>query len=234
MHASLIIVAGVNFWPWIILNLVIAYTVSKHKISDDFLIKLAATIFIIVAPHFVSITQLGWLDSSANNKLSFEAIDKDGKRYKVPTNFFTFYSYPFGHMDYDLPDPNIGLAVGSPNGGVLTKRQLDAGRSCDAAALERGSEMFPFKLEPLTRFIQNYHREALLVYRALGMFPYDLYPHHFYVPLSVGDDFRSLNKSDIVAYIYKQEAVCMSFSAGRPQRKLISLTEYRIDVGSDQ
>ena len=190
MHASLIVVGGLNFWPWIMLNLLIAYVVIKTPISDSVLVKLAATAFIVVAPRFVSITQLGWLDSSANNKLSFEAIDKNGKRYRVPTNFFTFYSYPLGHMDYGLPDPRIGFEVGSPNGGVYTKGLLEAGRSCDMAALERRPEMFPFKSEPLAVFIRNYHHAALSFYRALGAFPYDLYPHHFYVPLSTGADFR--------------------------------------------
>lgn len=234
MHASLIVVGGLNFWPWIMLNLLIAYVVIKTPISDSVLVKLAATAFIVVAPRFVSITQLGWLDSSANNKLSFEAIDKNGKRYRVPTNFFTFYSYPLGHMDYGLPDPRIGFEVGSPNGGVYTKGLLEAGRSCDMAALERRPEMFPFKSEPLAVFIRNYHHAALSFYRALGAFPYDLYPHHFYVPLSTGADFRGLNKSDIVAYIYKQETVCLSFSGGHPQRKLIASTEYRIDVDADR
>jgi hypothetical protein len=165
--------------------------------------------------------------------LSFEAIDQEGKHYYVPTNYFTYYSYPLGHMDYDLPDPSIGLGVGSPNGSVFTREALHAGMTCDTKHLERGFELFPFKPAPFSRFVRSYHRTAISIYRAIGAFPYDLYPHHFYVPLSLGEAFRNLDKKKVVAYLYKQETVCMSFKDGRPQRNLIASAEYRIDVGNN-
>ena len=147
--------------------------------------------------------------------------------------FFTA-NYTFVNADlarlYDLPAPSIGFEVGSPNGGVLTFDMLKAARDCDAKALARQPEMFPFKPEPFKRFVRNYHKLALSIYDEIGTFPYDLYPHHFYVPLSLSQEFRNLNKHDIVAYIYKQETVCLSFGDGQLHRNLIASSDYRIDV----
>jgi hypothetical protein len=230
MHFAIIIIAGANFWPWIILNLIIAFVVTRDEMIRPIPIKLIATFFILISPRFVYVTQLGWLDSSVNNKLSFEAVDKTGNRHVVPTNFFTFYSYSLAHMDYGLPDPSIGFEVGSPNGGVATLDMLNAAIGCDVKALARRPEMLPFQPAPFTRFVRNYHELALSIYDAIGTFPYDFYPHHFYVPISIGQDFRSLNKHDVIAYIYKQESVCLSLRDGRLYRNLIASSDYRIDV----
>jgi hypothetical protein len=230
MHVAIALIAGLNFWPWIILNLIIAYVVARTDMARPTALKSIATLFILISPRFVAVAQLGWLDSGVNNKLSFEAVDRIGNSYIVPTNFFTFYSYSFGHMDYDLPDPSIGFEVGSPNGGVSTFDMLKAARDCDAKALARQPEMFPFKPEPFERFVRNYHKLALSIYDQIGAFPYDLYPHHFYVPLWIGQDFRNLNKHDVVAYIYKQETVCLSFKDGQLHRNVIASSDYRIDV----
>jgi hypothetical protein len=230
MHVAVALIAGLNFWPWIILNLIIAYVVARTDMARPIALKLMATVLIVISPRFVSVAQLGWLDSGVNNKLSFEAVDRIGNRYIVPTNFFTFYSYSFGHMDYDLPDPSIGFEVGSPNGGVYTFDMLKAARDCNVKALARQPEMFPFKPGPFERFVRNYHQLALSISDEIGAFPYDLYPHHFYVPLWVGRDFRNLNKHDIVAYIYKQETVCLSFGDGQLHRNVVASSDYRIDV----
>ena len=133
-------------------------------------------------------------------------------------------------MDYGLPEPAIGLAVGSPNGGGYNPAMLQPARECNLKTLARGSELFPFNAAPLDRFVRNYHDLAKAIEQRFGVFPYDVYPHHFYVPLSVGREFRELDKRDVVAYIYKQETVCLSFEKGRVMRKVMAKAEHRIDV----
>ena len=64
----------------------------------------------------------------------------------------------------------------------------------------------------------------------MGIFPYDAYPHHFYVPIGQSEQFRRLDKSSIVAYIYRQETVCLLFSGGRLERKVLGSFERRIDL----
>jgi hypothetical protein len=231
MHASIIFIGGINFWPWIILNIIIAViVVSPYLPRQPAVFRLIATGFILIAPHFVQVTMLGWFDSGANNKLYFEAVDESGKRYAVPTNFFTFYSYSFGHMDYGPPDPASAFATGEPNGGTWEYHLFRAGRNCDVAALTRPGSYHSFDRQRLPAFVQNYHRLALMIYSKIGAFPYDFYPHHFYVPFSESREFDGLDKRRVVAYIYRQESVCLSFDAGTLQRKVMATAEYEIDV----
>jgi hypothetical protein len=232
MHIAIALVAGANFWPWIIINLIIAYVVVRANLDHQaFRLRLLASLFILVAPRFVSVQYLGWFDSGVNNKLYFEAVDKSGTRYYVPSNFFSFYSYSIGHMDYGLPKPNIGFGVGSPNGGVLDTRALYAATACDIEKLPRGPELFPFRPEPISKFIRNYNSLISSLEDVIGLYPFNVYPHHFYEPISIGGKFGTIKKSDIVAYIYRQETVCLSFSDGF-KRRVIGSDEYRIDISN--
>lgn len=235
MHLSIIVIAGANFWPWIILNLIIAYVVARPDFPDQSrMLSALATIFILLATKLVNVATLGWYDTGANNKLFFEAIDTDGARYSVPTNFFSFYAYSFGHMDFGAPNPASAIGVASPNGGTLSFRTFQAGRTCNLAELRRDTpNPNPF-LERINNFVQGYHSMILAVDGSLGSFPYDLYPHHFYVPRGETDKFYRLDKRRIVAYLYKQESGCFSFEDGRVKRKIVGTGEYRIDVKSDR
>jgi len=232
MHIAIFLTVGANFWPWIILNIIIATVVAgPYFRPQSMAMRFVATGFILVAPLIAHVTYLGWYDSGANNKLYFEAVDKSGKRYPVPTNFFTYYSYSFGHMDYGMPEPGTAFATGEPNGGVDSNYKLFlAGRSCDVGVLTQNRAHNWFDREKLPDFIRNYHRLALWIDSKIGTFPYDFYPHHFYVPFSRSTDFDGLDKRLIVAYIYRRDSVCVSFDEGALRRKLVSSAEYRIPI----
>jgi hypothetical protein len=231
MHGAIIVLAGANFWPWIILNVIITLVVAgarTEKVPAS--ARVLATLFILIAPHFVYVTRLGWYDSGANNKLYFEALDAAGRRYAVPTNFFTFYSYPLGHMDYGSPEPATAFAVHSPNGATYDYELFKAGRRCDVVRLTAPAGKPALDADALAGFVRHYHRLALALYDKFGLFPYDIYPHHFYVPVGESADFRLLDKRRIVAYVYRRESVCLSYGADTFQRRVVSTAEYRIDV----
>src|SRR5262249_48806376 len=119
MHLSIIIIAGANFWPWILLNGAIGIVVARRDyVQPRPFLGALASMFVLISPQLVNVAYLGWYDPGANNKLSFLAEALAGRRHYVPTNFFMFYSYPFSHMDYGSPDPQTAFAVGSPNGGA--------------------------------------------------------------------------------------------------------------------
>jgi len=235
MHLSIIVLVGANFWPWIILNVIITIVVAMPDYDrPPMALRLAATLFILFASHFVAnVAWLGWYDSGANNKLYFQAVDDHGRRYDVPTNFFTFYSYAISHMDYGSPDPATAFVTNEPNGGADNYQLFQAGRHCDVPVLQRGGTAKGF--DPgLPAFVRSYHALALKIIGTFGTFPYDLYPHHFYIPFSLSKDFDALDKRRIVAYIYRRESVCMSFDDSGVHRKLVSTGEYRIDLdGAD-
>jgi hypothetical protein len=231
MHLAIIVLAGANFWPWIILNVIITCVIaSRYFVPPKLVARLIATAFILVAPRLAHIAMLGWYDSGANNKLFFQAVDASGHRYEVPTNFFTFYSYSFAHMDYGSPESQTAFAVGSPNGGTRSYDLFRAGRACNVDELTRHPRKSAFDPQELAGFIRHYHALAKTVSAAVGLFPYNWYPHHFYVPTGDSLDFRNLDMSRIVAYVYRRESVCVDYAAGQFRRQLVSSAEYRIDV----
>jgi hypothetical protein len=233
MHVAIIFTVGANFWPWIILNVIITVIVVRPDVQrQPVALCLLASFFILVAPRFVQVQRLGWYDTGVNNKLFFEAVDSTGKRYVVPSNFFTFYSYAIGHMDYGNPAAR-GFSVGSPNGGTEDYNVFKASRTCDIEHLvnTKAEQWTP---EKLVDFVRNYHRLALSIYVAIGGFPYNLYPHHFYVPPSESEGFSKLDKRQIVAYVYRQETVCLSFQSNVLRRKVVANAEYNIDVNGDE
>lgn len=231
MHISIIVIAGVNFWPWIILNLAITAVVARPDfVSPSRGVRALASFFIVICPLFAQIQRLGWLDSGANNKIFFQAVDESGRRYDVPTNFFTYYSYSLGHMDYGAPDPTTAFPTGEPNGAATDYATFKAGRACDAAALTRRGGFAGFQAEQMARFVRDYHQLALAIDDQFGNFPYDIYPHHFYIPMWQSAEFRHLDKHRIVAYIYRRESVCVSFESEQLERRVISASEYRINL----
>jgi hypothetical protein len=233
MHFSIILIAGANFWPWIILNVIITAAVMNGNFRFPALpLRLVATGFMVIAPIFVVVARLGWFDTGANNKIFLEAVDESGRHYAVPSNFFTFYSYSFGHMNYGTPDPATAFATQEPNGGAADHALFRAGRSCNVKELMRPGGAKALDGARLSAFVRNYHRLSLHIGEALGAFPYDYYPHHFAVPRSASEDFLNLDKRRIVAYWYRRESVCVSFGAAGLERKLISSADYRIDLSA--
>lgn len=231
MHIAIAVTAGANFWPWILLNVAIAAVVA----SPDFrrpkpLLGLLAMAFICLAPVVANVALLGWYDSGANNNVFLQAEDAAGRRYYVSPNFFTFYSYPMAHMVYGMPQPETAFAVGDPNGGTRSYKIAQAGRTCDTRVLIQPGTKRGVESPDFGRFIVNYHAMARGIENRFGIFPYNLYPHHFYVRPGLMAPFDALDKDKVVAYIYRRESVCLSLQDGKLRRRLISEGEYRIDV----
>src|SRR4029079_17278689 len=128
-------IAGANFWPWILLNVVIAIVVSSREYQQpSWVAGIAMAAFILVSPWLANVAFLGWYDSGANNKRFFLAEDSDGNRHYVSSNFFSFYSYPISHWDYGVPEPERAFATGM-NGGVNDIERARAGRECNLSIL---------------------------------------------------------------------------------------------------
>jgi hypothetical protein len=104
-----------------------------------------------------------------------------------------------------------------------------AGTSCDVEVLKNGPKK-PLQASQIEPFIRSYHSLAVALEQNLGAFPYNFYPHHFYVGPARTREFDNLNKSTIRAYIYRRESVCLGLANGRPERRLISAGEHRIDI----
>ncbi len=231
MHLSIALAAGANFWPWIILNLAIASIVARKDYRQPaWPTAVGCSLFILASIHLVSVAYLGWYDTGANNKEFVLAEDRSGKRYYVSPNFFTFYSYPFAHMDYGVPDPQTAFAVGHPNGGAYSFKAMEDDRRCDVPALTAGNSEIPAPDPGLGPFIINYMALALRIERRTGLFPYNVYPHHFYERWTLMAPFNALEKDQIAAYIYRRESVCLSIVNGDVRRRVVSSGEVRFEV----
>lgn len=237
MHLSIVAILGANFAPWILLNIAIAaVVVSRTYRRPPLLVGLLSVMFILTDSRFMSQAWLGWYDTLANNKMYFEAVDKDGNRHYVPTNFFTFYSYPFAHMAYGSPDAVTAFAVDNPNGGTQVFRKVLASMTCDVPVLterdDAGQDKSKIEINApaFEAYVRGYHELISKIFDHPGDFPSALYPHHFFIPLHYGASFNASKMSDIVAYIYRRETVCLSVEDGFPVRRIVSEAEHRIDL----
>ncbi|MGU3538887.1 hypothetical protein [Methylobacterium sp. A54F] len=237
MHLSIVVILGANFAPWIMLNLAIAaVVVSRHYKRPPLSVGILSVLFILTDSRFMSQAWLGWYDTLANNKMYFEAVDKDGGRHYVPTTFFTFYSYPFAHMAYGSPDADTAFALDNPNGGTQVYRKVVASVACDVPTLtERDAGGQDLSKNEINRtavdaYIRGYHALVSSIVDKLGTFPSALYPHHFFIPLQYGASFDGLKMRDIVAYVYRRESVCLGVQDGIPVRRVMSEAEHRIEL----
>jgi hypothetical protein len=79
--------------------------------------------------------------------------------------------------------------------------------------------------------LRRYHRQMLAINQFIGGdLPYNVYPHHFYVPKTLTYAFDKLDKNRIVAYIYRRESVCLTFNENGLRRDVKSSAEYRFPV----
>lgn len=237
MHLSIIAVMGANFAPWILLNLAIAaVVVSRTYERPPVLVGIFSVLFLLTGNSFMTQARLGWYDTAANNKMYFEAVDRQGGRHYVPTNFFTFYSYPFAHMALGAPDAEHAFALDNPNGGTQVYRKVLASLTCDVPVLTERDESSQDTAKTeidgpaIDAYVRGYHRLARAVGDRIGRFPYALYPHHFFVPLQHAAAFESVAPGDIVAYVYRRESVCLSVRDGAISRHVVSAAEHRIDL----
>ena len=170
--------------------------------------------------------------SGANNKRYFTREDTEGRRYYLSSNFFSFYSYPISHWDYGVPERQTAFASTTMNGGTTNFLVAQAGRNCDLSILMRPNDHSPPAKE-LAQFVVNYHRDVEAINDAIGSFPYNLYAHHFFVRSGLATSFDHLDKHKIVAYIFRRESSCLSWSDGQLTRRLISTGEFRIDLPNE-
>ena len=229
MHLAILGTVGANFWPWIGLNITILAAVAHFNLgSEPWLRRGLATVVLAVSPLFFSTFWLGWYDTGANNNSHFVAVDTAGNEYKVPPNYFTFYSYPVGHMRYGaVPDgPHFPTLT---NGGSDSFAALQAGQACDFSGMELQAPL-PWDGAAITGFTQAYHTWVLSQVDDAGRFDYDLYAHHFFGPANKTAAFRALDKRDIAAYIYRTESVCLNWDGRQLDRQVLSVSDHRIDV----
>jgi hypothetical protein len=225
MHLAILIAAGANFWPWILLNgCIIAVVTRKDYRSPNWILALASIPFIIHEPG----SRLGWYDAGANNTTYFLAEDTAGKRHYLSTNFFGFYSYPIAHVAYGIPAPDNAFPVWV-NGGTKEYSIAQAARACDVTKLRRTGYNPPVDIR-LKAYVANYVRMAKDLTLQYGVFAYNLYPHHFFMAPGLNREFDSVGIEKIRTVILRRESVCLMLNGDHLTRRVVSSAEVRIPV----
>lgn len=65
------------------------------------------------------------------------------------------------------------------------------------------------ELDPrLLMFIRNYHFLVIAIQDRIGAFPYDYYPHHFYVSAAAAADFGRMDKRLVIIWSKGNQPAC--------------------------
>lgn len=233
MHLGIFINFGANFWQWFVLNLVILAV--SARLDDRFFTMRGAVgsaililVFTFIRPPFWS-AWLGWYDTPAVNSTFFVAEDAEGRRTRVPSTYFGFYSYPIAHMSFGHP-PGHYLPV-LTNGGTRDYQTVVKATSCTFDTAEMASPYAKlWSHNNIPAFIKAYHQYVLANLDKSGWIDFDIYPHHFWSRPEISRQFHQLDKRAIVAYVLRVESLCLSRDTNGSSSRLVAENEYRIDV----
>ena len=211
MHLGIFILTGVFFWKWMLFNLAIVLalqTLPKNKFPLP--IFLGSVLFIIFAArsHFF-VVDLGWFDTRLVDTVRIDAITKDNKFVRVPSNFFLMNSVTYaqnrvGHNNSD---------------GFGTVNSIEAAKLQNQCVLPNS----PIKIDDTEfnhfRKQMVYHQQYILKHvDSAGHFNYDFFPHHIWSDPSAYVAFNELDKRLIKGYRMTLKSFCLDFKGNKLEK----------------
>jgi len=234
MHVGIFLTQGANFFTWASVNIAIIISIKalpsnyfgfKAMLASALLIALTKTAF----GYFYLVPKLGWYDSKAVNNGYYVANLDSGKSVRVPTAFFTFYSYPISHMSYGHPEGKY-VPTG-PNGSTKSTSIYDKTKTCDFSDSEMISlHRYKWNADAVSNFIREYH---LLAERWMTDGPtiwLNAYWHHFWSPLSIHREFERISLSSVTDYTLVVESTCFKSVEQRPIGNIINTTYWTVSI----
>lgn len=236
MHISIFILTGALFLPWIILNSLMVAALLRLPRATLPVSAIVVGMIITVFGHTVFYNaQLGWYDSPQARTAYFTAIHADGSETRVPGSFFRDASYlmyarHFGYREYRRPTVHIPTSAWGQIGIKISPSEKQ-GTSYEVMALGRDCA-YPVAAEPTTDydtarpapFIRGQHARALNDEARGNAHGYNAYPHHHFSMPWLYRDFGAYPLSDVVAYRYVVETVCLSVENGELRRDVLART----------
>jgi hypothetical protein len=209
LHLTIFITTGIFFWKWIILNTAIATALfSVRKVKIPKMVVLFLMLVVLFSPFVFNIVKLGWLDTRANNIAYLLVIDKAGREYRVPSNYFGALSITFAQQR--IGRPFEGFFKTGTFGNSYDYDVFLESNSCQSIQLESSKKALTREeVETLSSFISRHHRYIIENVNEKGHFLYDAFPHHIWTNPWLYQDFYQLDKRDIIEYKYVVEAACV-------------------------
>lgn len=131
MHLGIFIYTGILFWMWILLLILVLIFILKKDFAYDTIFNkyfLIASIFIIGAgKYWTSAGALSWHDSPLSYSHIIEAKTENGNIVKLPSNFFSAYSYQFASSDFKFlnDEPRLPIVWGATNKSTASYFNLE-------------------------------------------------------------------------------------------------------------
>ena len=232
MHVMIFLASGIFFWKWIIFNSILIFAIGSMKWTAPPRQLVAAGILLcLLAPTIFYIPRLGWFDSREVNMTYFQAVLDDGRRVRLPSNFFRNYSITFAQHRVAR-----AAADRAPTGAFGVAYSYDVySKSFDCAnELVPGDEgaRSQRELDNFIRLVRGYHAFALELADENGSLNYDLFPHHIWTNPWMFEEAATLDLRRVAAYELVIEAVCVRepLSAGLPSRDTRARTVFPISL----
>ena len=209
MHLVIFIFTGIFFWKWVLFNFILFFFVSKHNIliprnNSNYVLFCA---FLFLGQFIFYVPKLGWYDSPVMNNTYCMAVNNNGDKFYVPSNYFNDYSITFAQQRFININsiPNIKKV-----GALGSVRSLNDLKSLNKTQINIVG--FPtYLVEPSseqTAFVINHHNYMS------SHFPFniDIYPHHIFSTPQIGKKFCNMHPKKITSYEFYVDTVFSSFT----------------------
>lgn len=173
LHLGVFALMGYCFWKWIVVDaslVVLLYTMRQNPAIPIFTTGhfiLSIVLISGTAIWFTPMSRLAWYDTRLTYTYRFEAVGASGKRYTVPTSFFTPYAdrFTMGLFGDLTAQPQLVGPYGVTKNRSIANRLLHASTPDQVKALE--AEMGKTRFDGhkaavfdafIERFVGNFNR----------------------------------------------------------------------------
>jgi len=205
-HIGIFVLTGIFFWKWILLNLLITYTLIR---MPDWNVKSIAKISIptmIVTPFLFTVTFLGWFDARAWNDEYFEIELNDSSKIRLPSNYFFDDSVTVAQQSF-MEGVN-GTFHTRTWGFFKGEEPISLNEVNKCSVYRKNNKMLD--VEKLSNFMLNVINEYESIERKLGVNwvrLHLLYPHHIWTFINPFSEGFSMNKVTAMTFVYEPKCL---------------------------
>lgn len=142
-HLGVVMMSGIFFWKWMLLEMVLLGLLLRRRELTDFsffrpTIFLLSFFLIVAGKYVFRPANLSWFDSPVSYTFQFEGVTEDGTAHRLPPQFFAPYDYQFtlGSFGYLSEPPMIPVVWGAMFDRGLAERTLTMKSFQDVTAFE--------------------------------------------------------------------------------------------------
>ena len=233
-HLAIFLSSGIFFWEFIALLAGAFFALRRLPMTSTPLPLLALLVVVLVFPHIdsgpvrtLNAASLDWYAAPAANQSFFVAEFEDGRRIRVPSNYFLSVSFGITHPRF----ARVGGAYfpGVSENNTVSHDLLEDLERCRAktAAPDPGH---PKELALLRKVVRAHHRDVLSLVDGDGHLAYDWYPHLVWSSPFEADEFADADLRTITRYVLVNRAVCFEKDGNDWTTKVVARYRAAIEI----